>query len=368
MKILITGGHITPALAVADELLKHPGGVELVFVGRAYTASKTDISMEYKEVMRRNVPFIHLKTGRMTRRLSTSTIRSIATILPGFARAWSIVHAQKPDCVLSFGGYIALPIAIAAWLQNIPIYTHEQTIMPGQSNRLIAKVSKKVFVSFPETTKYFDEKKVIVSGNPVRNAIFHVNKKIFQIPSDRPVIYITGGSLGAHSVNVHIEQILQTLLASYTLIHQTGNVGEYDDFSRLTKQKDALPSELSEHYFLAQHILEDELGYIFQKTDLVVSRSGANTFFELIALEKPAVLIPLPWSAGNEQLRHAQILEDAGVGRIFNQHATSDDLLQVIHAVLEDIDKYKQNFHKLRSLYHFDATQIIAKEILKENA
>lgn len=363
MKILITGGHITPALAVADKLLTKKD-VEIIFVGRKYTSSEDDVSLEYKELTKRSVRFIHLQTGRLTRVASVKSFKSVIKIIPGFYKSLLILKKERPDVVLSFGGYIALPIAVAASFLKIPVYTHEQTAIPGLTNKLIAKFCKKIFISFAESARYFEGKKTILTGNPVRESVKAELHKPFEIPTGKPVLYVTGGSLGSHSINVHIDHILEKLLDNYVVIHQTGNVKEYQDFERLQKKRSELTAELCKNYFVMEHVFEEDLGYILKRANLVISRSGANTFFELIALEKPAILIPLPWSANGEQQRHAELFAENGVGKVFDQSDTSETLESLIAMMMEDIEVYKRNFHKLKSLYKTDAADQIVSEIL----
>lgn len=356
MKILITGGHLAPALAVIDELLAKKD-IEIVFVGRKYTDKEgQDLSLEYKEVTERKIPFFHIATGRK---------KDILKIPQGFLQAWKIVSQEKPKVVLSFGSYLAVPVGLIASMRGIPVYTHEQTIHPGLANQLIAYVSKKIFISFEESLNFFPIEKVVLSGNPVRHQIFTVQKKPFSVATDKPVIYITGGSLGSHSLNVHVEHILKKLLEKYQVIHQTGNVKEYNDLERLTKLVATFPPELKKRYFPATHYLAEEIGYIFSVADLVVSRSGANTFFELIELKKPAVLIPLPWSGYDEQRKQAELFKRLGVGEVFYQDGQSDELLLLITTAIKHLDAYKKNFDKLNSSYHNHAASIIASTIIK---
>lgn len=366
MKILITGGHITPALAVADKLLQHTD-IELVFVGRKYSTEGEDVSMEFKELNRRNVHFIHLSTGRLTRIASVKSLLNLLKIIPGVINSFRILQQEKPNLVLSFGGYIALPVSIAAYLRGIPVYTHEQTISPGLTNKLIAYFCKKIFISFDETKHNFKGRKTVLTGNPVRESIYKVIKKSFDLERELPVIYITGGSLGAHSINTHIETILQPLLEKYIVVHQVGNVKEYDDLSRLETLSKTFPDLLQNRYCVVEHIMEDELGYILQKADLVIGRSGANTFFELLSLEKPAIFIPLPWSANGEQQKHAEIFENAGCGKIFYQNEGSQALLKMINDIVENKEQYKKNFHKLKKLYKDNAAEEIVRHLLSSS-
>lgn len=362
MKILITGGHVTPAVAVIDELK----GQEIVFVGRKYAISQEEApSFEYKEITERGIKFIDLPTGRFTRVLSLSSFINLLKIPKGIINAYRILKKEKPDKILSFGSYLALPIAFWAYILKIPIFTHEQTIIPGLANKLIGVFAKKVFVSFEEAGTFFSKKKIVVSGNPVRKSIFKTIKKLFNMSENLPTIFISGGSLGSHSINKHLKNILQKLLRKYQLIHQTGSVKGEHDYDSLLKIRNSLPLELKSRYFLKEHFLEAEFGFIYSVSNIVVGRAGANTFFELIALQKPAVFIPLPWSSGKEQQKQAQIFKDAGCGEIFDQSEESDVLDEKIEKVLNNLEEYKNNFRNLKYLNSQNAAGFVAQEILK---
>ena len=366
MKILITGGHLTPALAVIEKLQVQPQ-IEIIFVGRKYAVeSENTLSWEYKEIEKRGIKFIPLYTGRLTRFVSFRNIRSILKIPLGFFQAFKIVRSEKPDIILSFGGYLALPIALTAFLFGKPIFTHEQTIHPGFANRIIGFFAKKVFVAFEDAQKYFNPAKVIITGNPIRTSLFQIQKKPFDIKKVKPVIYITGGSLGSHSINVHIKAVLHALLQKYILIHQTGNVKEYHDFEDLQKIKERLPLKFKNNYYLREHFFDEEIGYIYNVADIVISRAGANTFFELLYLKKPAIFIPLPWSAHGEQQKHALIFKENQIGEIFDQSEPSAKLLEKTDEVIRQLNFYQKNFNKLKLYNRKNATDIIIEKILAE--
>lgn len=358
MKILITGGHVTPAFAVIEELKKHPT-VEIVFVGRKYTDIKNKtLSFEYRAITDEKIPFIHIETGRLTRLFSLSSFLNLILILLGLFRSFHILQKQKPDVILSYGGYIAFPIALSSFLLRIPIFTHEQTLSPGIANRAISYLAKKTFISFPETMRFFDKKKTVITSNPLRNSIFKVHKRPFSIEKTKPVIYITGGSLGSHSINRIIEEILPELLKKYTIIHQTGNIKEYGDFERLSKYKD-------KNYFLYTHFTNEEIGFVYSISDMVIARSGANTLFELIALKKPAILIPLPWSAGGEQKAHALLMKKNGTSEIFYQEENNTNILFfLIEKILHNKDVYIKNYSSVQHYFYPYASKKIVEYIL----
>ncbi len=366
-KILITGGHVTPALAVIDRITERKMPVSIVFVGRKYTndAEKTINSFEYTEVTSRNITFIHLKTGRLTRIVSLRSIKQLFQLPSGFFSAWKILLKERPSVILSFGGYIALPIAIAAKLLGIPVFTHEQTIVPGLANRYISQFADTIFLSFPESAMHFTGKNIIMTGNPIRKSVFN-SEKPFIKGKNVPCIYVTGGSLGAHAVNSMIEEILDSLLEKYYVIHQTGSVKEFSDFTRLNALRKALPSPLKERYMVKEHVSDEEIGSIYRSADLVVGRAGANTFFELIALQKPAVFIPLPWSAHDEQEHHAQIFKKMNVGEVVHQSEGSEVLLQKIDKVMTQRKEYSSHFKSLSTYNNINAADIIIDTVVQE--
>lgn len=368
MKIVVTGGHPAPALAFIDyaRSSKEFRDIEFVFIGRQYNnQQEKSVSYEYKEITARKIPFYHLTTGRFTRLFSFSALRNMLYVPLGFYNSWKLLSQIKPDRVMTFGGYLALPVAYVAHKMKIPVYVHEQTIAPGLATKKIAEQATKVFISFPQSKKDLPITKCIETGNLVRDAVFQKNKLPFSLPSRVPVLYVTGGSLGSHSVNAHIEHLLPTLLKDFVVIHQTGNVEEYNDFQRLKNYRDALPPSMKERYFLLQHVSAEEVGAIFDAADIIVSRSGANTVTELVALKKPAILIPLPWSARNEQQLQAEMLQKAGVAAIFQQNQPSEELLSLIQSMYQKREKKKEGFKSLTMLYKSDAARKVLETVIQ---
>lgn len=363
-KVIFTGGHPAPALAVIDRLIEmdKEKNIQIVFVGKKYNGDEKSLSFEYKEITARKIPFIVLETGRSTRFLSIKSIINLLKIPFGMYSAWSIISREKPDLLMSFGGYLAYPLAKSANIQKIPVFTHEQTIHPGLANKNISNIAQKIFISFPQSAKFFNSKNIILTGNPIRQGLLKT-KKTLHFDEDIPVIYVTGGSLGAHSVNILIEKIFKKLLESYIVVHQTGSVSEYGDYERLLKLRENLSENLKKRYILKQHFDTNEVGQIFAKSALVIGRSGANTFFELLAFSKKSILIPLPIAAFDEQSKQAKYLEDIGVAKVFDQKDTPENLYNLVKDFInEDIDLEKR-YEKIRKNFPEDAAEKIAREI-----
>lgn len=366
-KIIITGLHSTPAFALIDAIRDKKKDWNIIFVGRKYILDGDQgLSFEYKEAVRKKLKFYNLSTGKLVRNLSLDWFKNILKVFWGFFNSYKILRKEKPDMIISFGGYIAFPISILAFFSGIPVFLHEQTKQIGISNRVLSVIAKKIFISFEDTKKqfpFFVRSKVILSGNPVRAGVLQVRKRPFSFKKNKKVIYITGGSIGSHSLNLHIFNILTDLLKDYILIHQLGSVRKYKDFQKAEEL--AKKYDKDNQYFIREHFSEDELGFVYKNADLIISRSGANTFFEIIRIKKPAVLVPLPWSAGKEQLKQARILKKAGVAEIFNQNKSSKILLETIKKVFANYNKYKENFAYVSEKYTQKAEEIILSEIDK---
>lgn len=350
MKILITGGHVTPAISLIQYLKKN-FRTNIYFIAR-------DNVFEKKLLEENHINYSILKSGKINRSLSFSVFKEFFLFFNGFLESYKILKKECPDFIFSFGGFIAFPITVMGFLLKIPIYTHEQTISPGLTNKAISFFAKKIFISFAETAKYFPKNKVVYSGNPLRSEI--IEKKIerskLQISKNKPVIFITGGSQGSHSINVLIENCLNELLEKYIIIHQTGDAKEFNDFDRLSK------NFKSKNYFIYKNLLSDEQSEAYNISDLVISRSGANTVFELIYLSKPSILIPLPWSANGEQRKHAEYLNKLGVAEIFDQNDQSN-LLILINKTIGSLDRYKNNFEKLNNPIKENPNKIISQNL-----
>lgn len=357
MKIIIIGGHLAPALSVLESL---PKNTNILFVGRKYALEGDNaLSLEYKTINSLNIPFIELNTGRWQRKLTQFTLFSLFKLPIGIIKSFIILINFRPDVVMGFGGYVSVPIIFCAYLLRIPVVIHEQTMEAGVANRLVSRFAQKICISWESSRKYFPEDKVILTGNPMRN--FSVLNFKFSIFSNKlPTIFVTGGSSGSHFINVLIEKIIRELLVDYNVIHQAGDTQGYHDFERLELLRKSLPEKLRENYIVEKFIDPSEIGDLLKLSSLVISRSGMNTITELIYFEKPAILIPLPFSQGNEQVKNAKLLEKIGLGVMLQQSNLDEKkLLQTINLMVYEINSYKLDKEKLSSLTIRNATQNI---------
>ncbi len=358
MKIVIIGGHLTPALSVIEEL---PGDAELLYIGRKHPIEgDSAVSLEYETITKMGIPFYELKTGRIQRSISKRTVPSIAKIPYGLAQSISILRKFRPDVVVGFGGYVSFPPILAAKFLKIPIIIHEQTTEAGAANKLLSKYAYKVCISFESSKKYFSPEKTVLTGNPIRKSIIEP-KKTFKVDSPDPIIYITGGSQGSHFINQLVGEALGKLLDKFVVIHQTGGATEFNDFDKLIILRDGL-NKNQEKYIISKYFSTEEIGSILKVSSLVVSRAGINSVSEIIVLKKPALLIPLPVSQKDEQLKNAELVEKIGLGEILQQkELNSEVFLKKIDEMMSSIDNYKLS--KSENNFPKNASKKIVNEI-----
>ncbi len=363
MKVLVVaggGGHFAPALSVLE---KFPKDWEVLLVGRKYTfEGDKALSLEHETAKKLNIPFKDLTTGRLQRKFTRYTIKSLLKVPIGFFQAVGIVRSYKPDVVLSFGGYVSVPVTFAAFLFRTPIVIHEQTFGAGVANKFVAKYAQKICISWKESEKFFPKSKTILTGNPLRQEFIEYDYKESSGDKTRPLIYITGGSSGSHAFNVLIESCVERLLQKYDIVHQTGDAKKYDDFERLSKLRNGLSDEIKERYMPVKFVDPGKVADFLNQADLIVSRSGVNTITEILYFGKPCLLIPLPYGQQNEQLTNALFVKDMGLAEVVDQHKlNSDTFLSLLKSMMENIEKYKIHAPVAKRLIDPNASQKIVE-------
>jgi UDP-N-acetylglucosamine--N-acetylmuramyl-(pentapeptide) pyrophosphoryl-undecaprenol N-acetylglucosamine transferase len=213
-----------------------------------------------------------------------------------------------------------LPLIVWGKLLGIRTVTHEQTLTRGTANRIISRFADQVLVSWPESLTGFPPEKTVLVGNPLRRSLFMVTTGKFDFENGLPLLYVTGGNQGANTINWRLFKILPVLLEKTNVIHQVGGSTLTGDLEEAGRIKSSLPEPLRQRYLFYENVYSAELAEIFSRADLVLSRAGANTICELLAFGKRAVLIPIPWSAGDEQTANARIVVKTGLGLILRQY------------------------------------------------
>lgn len=363
MKLLIVaggGGHFTPALALIEKL---PKEWEILVVGRKYSLEgDSALSLEYQTAKRLNLPFKTITTGRLQRRLTSHTFSSLAKIPVGFFQSLQLVRNFKPDVLISFGGYLSVPVVLASRSFGVPIVIHEQTLGAGLANKISAHVADKVCISWKSSERFFPREKIVLTGNPLKTK---QNESTVDLPSGRePLIYITGGSAGSHAINRLIEGCLEKLLQHYRVVHQTGDAKEFADYDRLQTVQKSLPIELQKHYVITKFFAPTEALTVLQKADLVIARSGMGTLTELLSLGKPALFIPLPYGQHNEQLTNALFAQKVGIAEVVQQDSLTSGLLYAtIEKMLQRLSEYTKHSADAKLLIKPDAAEHIIEVI-----
>jgi len=327
MKILMTGAHLTPALAMIDYIKdKHPQD-ELVFIGRLYSQeSLKQKAVELPEVKKRGVKFIPFSAVKFVNSSVIDVILSLLAFPKTIKNAKRILVEESPNVILSFGSYLAVPFVLAAKSLKIPVVTHEQTIAMGKANQFIANLVDKVAISYPQTRRYLKKDNYEVTGNPVRQSLYKTNlkKPEYLSVSVKNILLVMGGNQGSFVINDLVKSVLKELLTDFVVIHQCGRANKIKNYpAELARIKASLPNHLQKRYFIRQWMEEEELFWLYRKADFAISRAGANTVLEMCLTSLPAILIPLPNTHNDEQVLNAQMMEKAGGAIIIEQNQLS---------------------------------------------
>lgn len=361
-RIVITGGHLTPAFAVVECLKR--SGWEIYWFGEKRAVSGKEVkTLEYKVIPKHGIPFYSVTSAKFQRSTRFKSLLFFWKIPIGFFQSLSLLNKIKPRVVLSFGGYLSVPVVVASWILRIPVVLHEQTAAPGLANQLVARFATKVAISFPGSGAVFPSNKIVLTGNPIRKNIFEIAKKR---KSERrgklPVLYITGGSRGSQVINKAILETLPKLLNIFTIYHQAGDL----DFPSVLTIYNKLPEKLKKRYNIAANYSFSEVERIFGEVDIAVSRAGANSVLEFAALGIPSILVPLPHAGFGEQEANARALVATGLAIILPQNKLTGRLLFVkLKDMLTGIGELKAHAKEALKLVKEDAAERIL-ELVEE--
>ena len=313
-KIVLTGGgtagHVTPNIALIPTLREM--GYEIEYIG-----SKDGI--EKRLIENQGIPYHAISSGKLRRYLSAKNLSDPFRIMKGYSEAKKLLDEIKPDIVFSKGGYVSVPVVYAASKKKIPAIIHESDITPGLANKLCFKKADKICCNFPETLQYLPEGKAVLTGSPIRSELFSGTRpaglRLCGFDGSKPVIMVIGGSLGAVSVNEQVRHALPGLLENFDVAHICGK-GNLDETLSDTKG------------YKQFEYLQSELRHLFACCDIVISRAGANAICELLALKKPALLIPLPTAGSRgDQLLNAESFEKQGFSLVLREEDMTDETL-----------------------------------------
>jgi UDP-N-acetylglucosamine--N-acetylmuramyl-(pentapeptide) pyrophosphoryl-undecaprenol N-acetylglucosamine transferase len=364
-KIIFTGGGSGGHLMIIKGLIEYIRGEEyktlnypepeiLVVGGKLGMINDPGMSLDARLIPTFGEPYKLIRGGKFHRAFKWMTIKLFFGFFGGLWDAFQIIREFDPDVIFATGGYVTLPMIIVGWILGKKIIIHEQTLSAGLANRIGGIFANRVLLTFAESEKFFLRRKRVVTGNLVRSEVINsicdideLRQLIERVKREaRKIIYITGGSLGAHKINDFIKANLTQLCERYTLIWQTGDNRFHSDFLKF--QSEVIQGEydslhlvsrgdflVGENLFITKFV-QDEIGYVLQSADIVVARPGANTLYELAILGKKAILIPLWVTSSSDQKRNAMWYIQKMSGVLLEEQNLSYDI-------------FKQNIEELLS-------------------
>jgi UDP-N-acetylglucosamine--N-acetylmuramyl-(pentapeptide) pyrophosphoryl-undecaprenol N-acetylglucosamine transferase len=376
-KILLTGGgtggHIQPLLAVAAQLRRIAADRRLKF---EFLHIGSNPTQEKEVIEQAGITYDYVLTGKLRRYVSLKNLIDAGKIPIGIMQAYFKVKKFNPDVVFGKGGYASVPAVVAAGWLHKPILIHESDTSAGLANRKIAKYATRVAVGFAKARESFPSEKVVVTGNPVRPEILQGSKSncldFFNFTGAKPILFVTGGSLGARTLNRVVAGALPQLLEKFDIIHQCGheNLADTVGCVRLLFGENRLKKQGDNYYlrslgYRLRPYLRGEMGAAYAGADLVIARAGANNVTEIAALGKPSILVPLPMNVSRgEQISNAGMLAKAGASVVFlNQDFNPADLVATINRLFADRNKLAVMGKAARQFYQPDAAIRLADEI-----
>ncbi|MBO0992942.1 undecaprenyldiphospho-muramoylpentapeptide beta-N-acetylglucosaminyltransferase [Bacillus sp. SD088] len=345
--IVFTGGgsagHVTPNIAIMKELDQD---WDISYIG-----SKKGIEKEL--IQKLNIPYFGIESGKLRRYFDLQNVKDIFHVLKGYFEAKKILKNIKPQLVFSKGGFVSVPVILAAKTLKIPVLIHESDITPGLANKISQRFATKIFTSFEEAKKFFPEHKTTVIGSPIRKEILSGSaargRAFLGFHSPLPILTIMGGSLGAKKINEIIRTSLPELTSKYQIVHLCGKGNKDGQYSNVSGYRQ-------------YEYVHDELSDILAASDTVITRGGSNAIFEFLALNIPMLIIPLGLDQSRgDQILNAKAFQEKGYCLMLEEEKLDRETL-VDH--LDLIYKNKEKFEKnMKLTQKSSALQKLVKEI-----
>lgn len=320
-----TAGHVTPNIALIPSLRNE--GFDITYIG-SYDG------IEKRLMEEQGIPYYGISSGKLRRYFDPKNFSDPFKVIKGYGQSLKLLKKLKPDVVFSKGGFVSVPVVLAAKFCHIPAIIHESDITPGLANKLAIPGAVKVCCNFPETLNYLPKEKAVLTGSPIRQELLKGDsQKALRLcrfrETQKPVLLIIGGSSGSRAINNAIRDLLPELLKNYNIIHLCGK-GNFDETRKNV-----------EGYAQFEYAGK-ELADLFALADMVISRAGANAICELLALRKPNILIPLPASASRgDQILNANSFRASGYSYVIEEENLSNTaLLEAIHHITEHRSSY----------------------------
>jgi UDP-N-acetylglucosamine--N-acetylmuramyl-(pentapeptide) pyrophosphoryl-undecaprenol N-acetylglucosamine transferase len=327
-RIVLTGGgtagHVTPNIALIPELKRE--GYEIHYIG-SYDG------IEQKLIEEMDIPYYGISSGKLRRYFDPKNFSDPIKVIKGYGEASSLLKKLNPNVVFSKGGFVTVPVVLAAKRRKIPSIIHESDMTPGLANKICIPFATKICANFPETIHALPAGKAVLTGSPIRKELFSGNKlaglNYCGFTANKPVLLIIGGSLGSVVVNDAVRSILPSLLEDFQVIHLCGK-------DKVDPSLENTPGYVQFEY------IKKELSDLLDAADVIISRAGANAICEILALRKPNILIPLSAAASRgDQILNAASFEKQGFSYVIKEEdLTKDTLLEAVHQVYQTKDAY----------------------------
>jgi UDP-N-acetylglucosamine--N-acetylmuramyl-(pentapeptide) pyrophosphoryl-undecaprenol N-acetylglucosamine transferase len=356
LKIIMTGGgsagHVTPNLAIIPKLKE--AGYEIHYIGTADGIERKIIE-EQNINKEQNIKYHVIASGKLRRYFDFKNFTDPFKVIKGLWQAYKIIKIEKPSIIFSKGGFVAVPVVIGAYLNRVPVIAHESDITPGLANKLSIPYCTIICVTFPESLKTLKEGKAILTGTPIREEIFNGSKLIglrfCNFTVEKPVLMVMGGSLGSKVINETIRNSLNKLIQDYNIIHICGK-GNLDI------------TLLDLVGYMQFEYVNENLPHLIMAADIVVSRAGANSIFEFLALKKLNILIPLSAkSSRGDQILNAESFEKSGYSMVVHEEELSGELLML---KLKELSENKDKYIKAMSLSKVNNGVLGIIELIKQ--
>jgi undecaprenyldiphospho-muramoylpentapeptide beta-N-acetylglucosaminyltransferase len=348
-----TGGHVYPALAIVERLVNSDRQLGILWIGG-------EGGVEQALVERAGIPFTAIPAGGLHGVGIVRMARNTLKLAAGTLKAWQLIGRHKPQALLTTGGFVSAPAAVACWLRRVPILLYLPDIEPGLAVKFVAKFAAQIGVTTEDSKKYFPARKTIVTGYPTRSSLAQVDRaaayRQFALADDRKTLLVFGGSKGARSINRAVEAVIGQLLAKYQVIHISGSI----DLKEAQAKREALPENLKQHYHVFEYV--HDMGVALAAADLVVSRAGASILGEYPLFGLPSILIPYP-HAWRYQKVNADYLVTRGAALRLDDETLGQMLLPTIERVMSDEAQLRALSAAARSLARPDPALKLAQTL-----
>ena len=343
-KIILTGGgtagHVTPNLALIPSLKER--GYEIRYIG-SYNG------IERKLIEGAGIEYNGISSGKLRRYFDLKNLSDPFRVLKGYTEALRLIKKFRPDVVFSKGGFVAVPVVLAARHYKIPAIIHESDMTPGLANKICIPSAVKVCCNFPETLAYLPPQKAVLTGSPIRRELLEGDRltglNYAKLSASRPILLVIGGSLGSVTVNNAVRKLLPTLLDTFQIIHICGK-GNLDE------------NLIDQNGYVQYEYVDAPLRHLFAAADLIISRAGANSICEILALRKPNILIPLSAAASRgDQILNARSFEKQGFSKVLEEEQISNDNL--LHAIQDTFQNRQQYISAMEQSTLNDAVSTI---------